>query len=306
MKSTKTALWFVLMFMLCGMSIAQKHSTKKPAESAQASAPASAPVDLNSASQKDLEALPGVGAATAKKIIAARPYSSVDDLKKAGLSATKIDKLKPSVTVAGGGAVAAASKPSASDKADKKSKSTDEKPSASSTANSGGKVDLNSASEKEIEDLPGVGPATAKKIIAARPYSSVSDLSKAGLSAKKIEKISPMATVSGSSAAPSAKASTSSAMPSSPSTPPATAPGSSARSNSPGTQSSAPESQSSGGAKSSSVVAQTPPQKGMVWVNLDTKVYHKEGTRWYGKTKNGKFMNESDAIAAGYRASKKE
>ncbi|GAC1428289.1 MAG: hypothetical protein NVS1B11_07820 [Terriglobales bacterium] len=302
MKSTKTALWFVLMFMLCGMSIAQKHSAKKPAESAQASAP----VDLNSASQKDLEALPGVGAATAKKIIAARPYSSVDDLKKAGLSETKIDKLKPSVTVTGGGAAAATAKPSASDKADKKSKSADEKPSVSSTANSGGKVDLNSASEKEIEDLPGVGPATAKKIIAARPYSSVSDLSKAGLSAKKIEKISPMATVSASSAAPSAKASTSSSMPSSPSTPPATTPGSSARSNSARTQSSVPESQSAGGAKSSGVVAQIPPQKGMVWVNLDTKVYHKEGTRWYGKTKNGKFMNESDAVAAGYRASKKE
>jgi methylphosphotriester-DNA--protein-cysteine methyltransferase len=43
----------------------------------------------------------------------------------------------------------------------------------------------------------------------------------------------------------------------------------------------------------------------MVWVNLDTKVYHKEGTRWYGKTKNGKFMSESDAVAAGYRASKR-
>jgi len=39
---------------------------------------------------------------------------------------------------------------------------------------------------------------------------------------------------------------------------------------------------------------------------LDTRVYHKPGTRYYGKTKNGKYMSESDAIKAGYRAAKKE
>jgi hypothetical protein len=41
---------------------------------------------------------------------------------------------------------------------------------------------------------------------------------------------------------------------------------------------------------------------GKVWVNLDSGVYHKSG-RWYGKTKNGKFMTESEAKAAGYKAS---
>lgn len=39
---------------------------------------------------------------------------------------------------------------------------------------------------------------------------------------------------------------------------------------------------------------------GKVWVNLDNKVYHKGG-RWYGKTKNGKFMTEAEAKAAGYK-----
>ena len=50
-------------------------------------------VDINSASQTELEALPGVGAATAKKIIAGRPFSSVQDLSRAGVSAATIGKL---------------------------------------------------------------------------------------------------------------------------------------------------------------------------------------------------------------------
>ena len=41
---------------------------------------------------------------------------------------------------------------------------------------------------------------------------------------------------------------------------------------------------------------------GMVWVNTDTGVYHQPGTRYYGKTKQGKYMLEADAIRAGYRA----
>ena len=45
--------------------------------------------------------------------------------------------------------------------------------------------------------------------------------------------------------------------------------------------------------------------KGMVWVNLASGVYHKEG-KFYGKTKRGKFMAEDDAKKAGYREAKTE
>jgi hypothetical protein len=43
--------------------------------------------------------------------------------------------------------------------------------------------------------------------------------------------------------------------------------------------------------------------KGMVWVNLSSGVYHKEG-KYYGKTKKGKFMSEDDAKKAGYHEAK--
>jgi hypothetical protein len=43
---------------------------------------------------------------------------------------------------------------------------------------------------------------------------------------------------------------------------------------------------------------------GQVWVNTDSSVYHKEGSRFYGKTRHGKYMSEQDAIKAGARAAK--
>jgi competence ComEA-like helix-hairpin-helix protein len=55
-----------------------------------------------------------------------------------------------------------------------------------------GRIDINTATEKELKMIPGIGPALASRIIAARPFHSADDLKKVnGIGDKKYAKVRP-------------------------------------------------------------------------------------------------------------------
>ena len=143
--------------LMTGVALSAQTAPQKSTAKEKAAAKT---IDLNKATAEELEELPGVGPATAKKIITGRPYAKIDDLAKAGVPERVITSIRSKVHVA-----EAASKTKA------KSTETDEPKS-----NKSEKVNLNTADAATLEDLPGIGPAHAKAIIEARPLKSVDDL----------------------------------------------------------------------------------------------------------------------------------
>ena len=159
----------------------------------KAKASAKVLLDLNKATADELEEhLSGVGPATAKKIVAGRPYTSVDDLAKAGVSKRVIESIRDQVSV--GAETATKSKTASS----KTTKANDAKEAAT------GKVNLNTADAAALEALPGIGAATAKAIIAARPIKSFDELDKIrGLGKNRIDALRDLVTT-GDEPAPAA------------------------------------------------------------------------------------------------------
>jgi len=193
----------------------------------------------------------------------------------------------------------------------------------------GAKVDLNTASQAALEALPGVGPATARQIIAGRPYTSVADLSKAGVPASTIEEITPLVKVSppGTAAAATGKGAQKAATGVEKGTDAAargiekgadaTAKGIGKGADatakgiekgvseaSKGVQKGAAATASAAGTVDRKVTGapQKPPHAGMVWADTTAKIYYRESDPSYGNTKTGKWLTEEEAVKKGYHA----
>jgi competence protein ComEA len=163
----------VMRFLATALFVVTAATVFVPLSRAAAAGESQALVNLNTATDKELEGLKGVGPAIAKKIVAGRPYQSVDGLAKAGVSAKVIEEIRAFVTVGQPAPAAAATKTAA-------------KPAVTL-------VDINAADLKTLETLPGIDAALAQKIIDGRPYKKAADLKKVqGLDKTKIKAITKL------------------------------------------------------------------------------------------------------------------
>jgi competence protein ComEA len=185
-----------------------------PSKQAPAATPAAAaPVDLNMADQKALESLPGIGPALAKKIMAGRPFQSVDDLSRIkGMTKAKIKAIKDQVTVAAAKPsqptpapaaakpqvtpAPAAAKPEPTPAVEKKEVAPSKEAPAATKLAPGEKVNINTAPKEDLDKLPGIGPVKAQAIIEGRPFEKIEDIMKVkGIKEGEFGKIKELITV---------------------------------------------------------------------------------------------------------------
>ena len=109
-----------------------------PAAVAPVPAVAGRRVDINAATEAQLDSLPGIGPVRAKAIIAGRPYADMKDLvTKKVLTQGVLDGIKDRIALA----------------------------------------NINTSSAADLQrTLPGIGDVRAKAIVAGRPYASPADL----------------------------------------------------------------------------------------------------------------------------------
>lgn len=155
-------------------------------------------VDLNTADRAELLQIPNVGPALADAILTHRRdhgrFAAVDDLNAVhGIGDRTLEKIRPWVTV-----------PAPDDSAvpEPTVERLERKPVPPSTPAHSGKLrpgdpplDVNAASEADLQRLPGVGPVTARKIVEARavePFKAPDDLLRVkGIGTKTLERLRP-------------------------------------------------------------------------------------------------------------------
>ena len=132
-------------------------------------------IDLDRASVRELERLPGVGPGLARRIIADRDargsFGSLAGLDRVpGIGPALLARISPAAAFTGTPNPIPVASPSSA------------APSAPSDVSAPSALDLNTASESALQALPGIGPAKARAIVAYReshgPFASVKALGK--------------------------------------------------------------------------------------------------------------------------------
>ena len=169
-------------------------------------------IDPNTASEEELDRLPRVGASIARRIVEDReangPYVSVADLARVpGLGARSVERLSshlalppahPTSLPSGSSRASGSSRPPSS-RASTPVGPTPGAPVGPTPGPPGAPVDLNRATARQLQELPGIGPALAERIVAFRtesgPFAKPEELMEvSGIGAKTYARLAPLVT----------------------------------------------------------------------------------------------------------------
>lgn len=158
---------------------AEEQRRQAPGASRTSSVAEAPKIDLNTADVKSLEAVPVIGPEIARKIIAARPFATIDELDRIkGIPAEQLEQIRAKVMVATAHVPRKLGMPAAA---------TEAAPAVREPRN---KVDLNTADLKTLEAIPSIGPEIARAIVAARPFANIDELNRVkGITAEQLELI---------------------------------------------------------------------------------------------------------------------
>jgi competence protein ComEA len=163
--------------------------------------------DINLASAIELQQVSGIGPSLSRNILEYRdaqgPFQTMDELLEvSGIGAERLKRLKEQFTV---GELAIPPRPEAVE-SDSITGSASLRPQIEESRIAGSnKIDLNTATARELESLPGVGPVLAEAIVAYRerrgPFQSIEQLQEvSGFGPKRYDQVAPLVVAGGAEA----------------------------------------------------------------------------------------------------------